>query len=143
MVSTSDGQSVDDRAASPGADGSAIGGPGSVDVPNAGATVEELRDLNGHLQAALESRVVIEQAKGLLAERYELSVGEAFDLLRYSARSHRTRLHDLASAVVASKDTPAEILAALPKQERWRASNAGERHGGGQPRPKSEAAGGS
>ena len=80
--------------------------------------IERLRDLvaallvkNQQLQTALESRIVIEQAKGVLAERYRLGVDEAFGLLRRSARSHRLRLHALAAAVVASHETPGQIPA--------------------------------
>jgi AmiR/NasT family two-component response regulator len=60
-------------------------------------------------QAARDSRIVIEQAKGILAERYRLSVDEAFDLMRKSARDHRMRLHALAAAVISSQETPPEI----------------------------------
>jgi transcriptional regulator with GAF, ATPase, and Fis domain len=52
------------------------------------------------LQNALNSRVLIEQAKGLLAERLRLSVDEAFTLLRDAARSRNRRLSDLAQAIV-------------------------------------------
>jgi len=61
------------------------------------------------LQEALDSRVVIEQAKGVLAERLELTVDEAFFLLRYAARSSHKRIHDLARDVVGSSETPLEI----------------------------------
>jgi AmiR/NasT family two-component response regulator len=71
--------------------------------------VAALAEQNANLQRALDSRVVIEQAKGVLAERFELDVTEAFELLRRSARSNRMRLHDLAEQVVASRETPAEI----------------------------------
>jgi AmiR/NasT family two-component response regulator len=64
---------------------------------------------SGQLQQALESRIVIEQAKGVLAERFGLGVEEAFDLMRRGARSHQRRLRDLAAEVVASRETPAEI----------------------------------
>ena len=64
---------------------------------------------NQQLQQALDSRVVIEQAKGVLAERYRIGIDEAFALLRRSARNHRLRLHALAAAVVASRETPTEI----------------------------------
>jgi hypothetical protein len=66
---------------------------------------------SGQLQQALESRIVIEQAKGVLAERFDLDVDAAFELLRRGARSHRRRLRDLAAEVVASRDTPPEISA--------------------------------
>jgi AmiR/NasT family two-component response regulator len=61
------------------------------------------------LQHALDSRVVIEQAKGILAERYDLSVDQAFRILRRAARSNRVPLHDLATRVVESPVTPGEI----------------------------------
>ena len=67
---------------------------------------------NANLQRALDSRVVIEQAKGILAERFGLDVTEAFELLRRSARDNRLRLRDLSERVVASSETPAEILRA-------------------------------
>ena len=61
------------------------------------------------LQTALDTRIVIEQAKGILAERYGLDVADAFELLRTSARSSGRKIHDLARAVVSSKETPAEV----------------------------------
>jgi ANTAR domain len=63
----------------------------------------------GQLQQALDSRIVIEQAKGVLAERYGITVEEAFRILRRSARSHRIRLHELAELVVESPCTPPQI----------------------------------
>jgi GAF domain-containing protein len=53
------------------------------------------------LQSALNSRVLIEQAKGVIAERNGINVGEAFTLLRQAARRHNRRLSDLAHEVVA------------------------------------------
>ena len=53
-----------------------------------------------HLQRALNSRVVIEQAKGVLAERNGMSMAEAFNSLRLYARDHNIKLTDLAYAVV-------------------------------------------
>lgn len=52
------------------------------------------------LQHALDSRIVIEQAKGILAERRGIGVEEAFELLRGAARSNRVKVQDLARAVV-------------------------------------------
>jgi hypothetical protein len=51
------------------------------------------------LQGALNSRVVIEQAKGVLAERLGLDMGQAFALLRTQARQQNRRLAALADAV--------------------------------------------
>jgi hypothetical protein len=56
--------------------------------------------LTEQLQTALNSRVLIEQAKGVLAERLHLDVADAFTLLRNGARSHNRRLSDLARAIV-------------------------------------------
>jgi hypothetical protein len=56
--------------------------------------------LTAQLQTALDSRVLIEQAKGVLAERLQVDVGEAFALLRDGARRHSRQLSDLARAIV-------------------------------------------
>jgi anti-anti-sigma factor len=71
--------------------------------------VEQLRVRNAQLEEALRSRIVIEQAKGMLAERFRLGVDEAFALLREASRSHRIKIHALAATVVASETTPSEI----------------------------------
>lgn len=55
------------------------------------------------------SRIVIEQAKGVLAERYRLPMDEAFAVLRRAARSNRVRIHELAEAVVTSPRTPTAV----------------------------------
>jgi hypothetical protein len=52
------------------------------------------------LEVALTSRIVIEQAKGILAERHGISVDEAFEQLRGEARSARRKIHDVAAEVV-------------------------------------------
>ena len=65
------------------------------------------------LQAALRSRIRIEQAKGMLAERLAIGVEEAFGLLRRAARSNRITVHEVADRVVASRDTPHEIARLL------------------------------
>jgi GAF domain-containing protein len=55
------------------------------------------------LQAALESRIVIEQAKGVIAERDAIDMEAAFAKLRAAARNHNRRLSDLAREVVTSR----------------------------------------
>jgi ANTAR domain len=72
-------------------------------------TTRVLARRSAQLQEALDSRVVIEQAKGILGERYEVDMDEAFQLLRRAARSNRITLHDLARRVVQSRQTPPEL----------------------------------
>src|SRR4051812_8672376 len=52
------------------------------------------------LARALESRVIIEQAKGLIAGREGISVDNAYQKLRRHTRQHNAHLHDVAHAVV-------------------------------------------
>jgi GAF domain-containing protein len=54
----------------------------------------------GQLREALDSRIVIEQAKGVLAAERRISVDEAFEVLRRHARSHAVSLRSVAEAVV-------------------------------------------
>jgi GAF domain-containing protein len=56
--------------------------------------------LNEQLQTALNSRVLIEQAKGKLAERQNVDMERAFTALRGYARSHNRRLSDVARAFI-------------------------------------------
>jgi len=53
------------------------------------------------LQTALTSRVQLEQAKGVLAQRAGLPMAQAFDLMRAYARSRGTRLSDVAAQIIA------------------------------------------
>lgn len=66
--------------------------------------------LTEQLQRALDSRVVIEQAKGVLAERGRLGMDRAFETLRGYARSHNRRLSDVARSVVDGTANPDELL---------------------------------
>lgn len=66
-------------------------------------TLADSYKLAGQLQKALDSRVVIEQAKGKLAEQLALEVGDAFGVLRRHARNNGLKLHDVATAIVAGE----------------------------------------
>ncbi len=66
--------------------------------------------LNEQLQAALNSRVTIEQAKGKLAERLQLDMDQAFAVLRRYARTRNLRLSDLARAFVDGSETFPDLV---------------------------------
>jgi hypothetical protein len=73
------------------------------------------RDRAEQLQHALDSRISLEQAKGILGERLGLDMDGAFTLLRYAARGERMKLHDLAHAVVDGEETPEPVIRALAR----------------------------
>jgi GAF domain-containing protein len=60
----------------------------------------ESRLVNAQLNHALNSRIVIEQAKGVLAERAGINVEEAFSSMRNHARDHNRKLVDVAESVI-------------------------------------------
>lgn len=68
-------------------------------LANSRAFAEESRTAR-QLQEALDSRVVIEQAKGGLAERHGISIPEAFERLRGYARKNQRKLRDVAEEVL-------------------------------------------
>jgi GAF domain-containing protein len=69
--------------------------------------------VNEQLQMALNSRIVIEQAKGMAAERLGLNMEQAFATLRNHARNHNLLLVDVARSVI-SGTLVASALDALP-----------------------------
>ena len=71
--------------------------------------VHEARVLVEQLQKALNSRIILEQAKGVLAERAHVSLDQAFAMLRGYARNHNVRLRDVAELLIAGK-VPVEHL---------------------------------
>ena len=97
--------------------------------------IDELRqrlaaaeELNAQLERALESRVVIEQAKGVLAERLGVRIDEAFEILRSAARTSRTGLHQLAVQVINEPRTPNPVVVALARRPQWRSALLRERN---------------
>lgn len=61
-------------------------------------------DLVRQLQTALDSRVLIEQAKGMIAVQRGLPTRSAFEVLRSEARRRRIALHLVAAEVVQAHD---------------------------------------
>jgi GAF domain-containing protein len=64
------------------------------------AELSEARELAGQLQEALDTRVIIEQAKGILAGEQNISVDAAFERLRNQSRRTNVRLSEVCRAVV-------------------------------------------
>jgi len=65
-----------------------------------------------HLQGALGSRVVIEQAKGMLAQHHRIAFDEASGLLRNHSLSHNRRITDVAQSIVLGELSDLNILTA-------------------------------
>ena len=79
--------------------------------------VIEAQTLNEQLNHALNSRIVIEQAKGMIAERLGLEMEGAFATLRNHARNNNRLLADIAQDVI-SGTLPASELDPLPPPKR-------------------------
>jgi GAF domain-containing protein len=75
--------------------------------------VIDAQTLNNQLSAALNSRVVIEQAKGKISEATDTNMDQAFQRLRNHARNHNLRLSDLADRIAQGTISP-QSLDALP-----------------------------
>lgn len=69
----------------------------------------EAQVLNDQLTRALSSRILIEQAKGMISERVRVSMEQAFTQLRQHARDHNLHLADLAREIVAGAVDPASL----------------------------------
>jgi GAF domain-containing protein len=65
------------------------------------------------MRTALAARIAVEQAKGFLRERLDVSVEEAFALLRQYARAHGDHLTDLSRRLLTQPDCRPEILSAM------------------------------
>ena len=79
--------------------------------------------LTEQLQTALNSRVIIEQAKGILAERLGLDMNHAFNLMRDHARNSNRRLSDVAQSIInGTAPLPSQTAAAATATTRQRQS---------------------
>ncbi|HEX4863325.1 MAG TPA: GAF and ANTAR domain-containing protein [Acidimicrobiales bacterium] len=65
--------------------------------------VTETQRVNEQLSGALTSRIVIEQAKGVISERAHVDLAEAFNRLRTYARNNNRRLTEVAQATIEGK----------------------------------------
>jgi PAS domain S-box-containing protein len=73
---------------------------GVVAVGRDAAKLYQQRELSEQLQGALESRIVIEQAKGITAQRHGVSIDQAYQRIRAHARSNNASLRTVAKAIV-------------------------------------------
>ncbi len=93
-------------------------GQAMADVATIGLLHERVLDeqavVSGQLQTALNSRIAVEQAKGLIAELADVDMGEAFLLLRSFARNHNRRLRDVVADVI-NRDLSADQLRVGPR----------------------------
>ena len=64
------------------------------------AKLHDQEQLSEQLQQALESRVVLEQAKGITAQRKSVTVDHAYELMRGHARNNHASLRTVAEAIV-------------------------------------------
>jgi transcriptional regulator with GAF, ATPase, and Fis domain len=79
-------------------------------------SMRESNTLNEQMQTALNSRVVIEQAKGKLAERFGLDMDQAFNIMRDQARARNRRLAELAQSFVDGSETLIGPAAGTPRR---------------------------
>jgi len=86
--------------------------------------IQTANELSSHLEGALESRIVIEQAKGVLAQRDHISVDEAFVRIRSFARAHHLLLSATARQIVDGR-LPLDDLA--PASQSGRPTDPGTR----------------
>jgi transcriptional regulator with GAF, ATPase, and Fis domain len=90
-----------------------------ADIATIGILHERLiRDAHAfstQLEVALESRVVIEQAKGIVAEHSKVSVDEAFEQIRAFSRSHNRLLSDTARQLIDGTFSSDELKQRVPR----------------------------
>jgi GAF domain-containing protein len=67
---------------------------------------QSARDMADNLQTALESRAVIDQAKGVLIERYKLTPDQAFQLLAQASMNANRKVRDIADDLIHTGELP-------------------------------------
>jgi GAF domain-containing protein len=67
---------------------------------------QSARDMADNLQAALESRAVIDQAKGVLIERYKITPDQAFHLLARASMTANRKVRDIADHLIRTGELP-------------------------------------
>lgn len=72
-------------------------------------TALDAQTLNDQLNHALNSRIIIEQAKGIVGERSGVDMEQAFSLLRAHARDNNLRLVDLANDIISGRFHPESL----------------------------------
>ena len=75
----------------------------------------DAQTLNTQLSAALNTRIVIEQAKGKIAQATDSDMEQAFRQLRSHARNHNLRLADLASGISDGAISPSSLDRPTPE----------------------------
>jgi uncharacterized protein (DUF2267 family) len=91
---------------------------GSVDDASAAiarllAVTEATMGRRAQLETALRTRIAIEQAKGVVAERHGMALDDAFEVLRRTARANRIKLHDFVARVRPGAPDPPELAREL------------------------------
>ena len=78
--------------------------------------IRDGRELSNHLEAALQSRIVIEQAKGIVAEHQKIDVDRAFERIRTFARNHNRLLSETARDLI-DGGLPVMALAPVAREQ--------------------------
>jgi len=79
--------------------------------------IHDSRAFSAQLEAALDSRIVIEQAKGIVAERNQVDVDVAFQQIRRFARNHNRLLSNTAREIIAGALTPLALTRTESRQK--------------------------
>ncbi|MEU4199978.1 ANTAR domain-containing protein [Streptomyces sp. NPDC045470] len=101
----------------------ASGGPDGAARSGEETVVEQLRAENAQLRQALDSRPVIDQARGILMATESCTAEQAWDILRRTSQHTNTKVHEVAGEVVASATG-----AVAPEPVRTQLQAAVERH---------------